>query len=338
MTKDEFSLFERIVTILEQSRSRVGRTINSSTVTAYWLIGRETVEEIQKGEQRAGYGNKVIEELSGQLNKQYGKGFSTTNLRYFRKFYLAFSDRNPEIFHPMGGKLKKELNRNHHTMGGDSEREPIRHLLQEDTKDKPIRHPLGGEFQPIETNDVFTKEEIKGFHPNLSWSHYRVLMQVENGDARNFYETEAVECGWNRRELERQVHSLYYDRLLASKDKKGMLQEVRSKNGKKQNPLEMIKDPYILEFLDLPKQPRLYESQVESAIIANLQNFLLELGKGFLLKQIFASKYKTYLPTEEELQREIERERMIIEEQQAVYWTSKESPGTEQDKTRERHL
>ena len=111
-------LFERVVSILEQARTNVVRTVNSQMVIAYWMIGHEIVDEEQKGESRAEYGKRLIEELSSRLTKRYKKGFSTTNLRYFRQFYLAYANRRPEIRHPSGGELK--LNQKRHRKGGES--------------------------------------------------------------------------------------------------------------------------------------------------------------------------------------------------------------------------
>jgi predicted nuclease of restriction endonuclease-like (RecB) superfamily len=239
------SLFERVASILDGARGRVLRAVNHETVTAYWLIGREIVQALQGGESRAEYGKRVLEALSVQLGARYGKGYSATNLWYFRQFYLAFAERQPHITHPLGG--------------------------QSDLLAAPatIVHPPGGLLP-----------EAAGFHPNLSWSHYRALMRVENTTARHFYETEAVQSNWSRRDLERQIGSLLYDRLLASTDKAAMLEGVRQ-DGSPVNPLDMLKDPYVLEFLDLPNVPQLQESQLEQAIIDKLQHFLLELGRGF---------------------------------------------------------
>ncbi len=237
---NDSALFDRIVAILEQARSNVVRAVNSNTVVAYWLIGREIVKELQKGEERAEYGKRVIEDLSNRLTERYGKGFSVPNLRNFRKFYVMFQDRKPEIRYPLGSEL---------SVPGKGE-----------TKDRL---------------------SLIGFHPNLSWSHYRALMRLDKKEAREFYETETAECGWNKRQLERQIHSLFYERLLMSKDKKGMLLEDRAEKDVVFKQVDVLKDPYVLEFLDLPDTAKFHESDLEQAIIDNLQNFLLELGKGF---------------------------------------------------------
>lgn len=237
------SLFERVAGILESGRGRVLRTINHETVLAYWLIGREIVQALQGGEARAQYGNALITDLSKRLTEYYGAGFSAANLKNFRQLYLTYSDKAVSISHPSGSQLAASDGLN------------------------PISYPAGS-------------ESPSGFHPNLSWSHYRALMRVENNAARQFYETEAVQSNWSRRDLERQIGSLFYERLLASTDKTAMLESVRHE-AIPINPLDMLKDPYVLEFLDLPNVPQLQENQLEQAIIDKLQHFLLELGRGF---------------------------------------------------------
>jgi len=375
--RNDSALFDRIVTILEQARSNVVRAVNSNTIVAYWLIGREIVQEIQEGEQRAGYGKRIIEDLSSKLTKRFGRGFSVPNLRNFRQFYVMFQERKPEIHYPSGSEFTPDKN----------------------------RYPAGSELGALEKRKTQQDLSLKGFHPNLSWSHYRALMRVDKEKARDFYEIEAVACGWSKRQLERQIHSLFHERLLVSKDKQGMLQEARAEKDGSLKPLDVLKDPYVLEFLDMPDSAKIHESDLEQAIIDKLQHFLLELGKGFsfvarqkrmrfededfyvdlvfynfILKcfvlidlkigklthkdigqmdgyvrmyeeygkvegdnptiglilcsekneaiarysvlndseQLFASKYMLYLPTEEELQRELERERQLIEERQHI--------------------
>ncbi len=244
-------LFGRIAAILDRARWRAVRAVNAEVVTAYWLVGREIVGALQGGEARAEYGARVIRDLSQRLTERYGPGFSATNLKYFRLFYQAFRDRLPRIGHPMG-----------------------------DQSALPKKgHPLGDESaaRAESASDL----ACPGFRPTLGWSHYRALMRVEDHGARDFYEAEAAEGGWTRRELERQIASRLHTRLLASRDKKGMLREIRKKAGEAANPVEMLKDPYVLEFLNLPDLPRAHESDLEAAIIDNLQAFLLEMGRGF---------------------------------------------------------
>ena len=222
----------RILQILSEARSNVVRSVNSEMVRAYWLIGQEIVEEEQRGKSRASYGEELIEHLSKRLNAEFGKGFTSGNLRYMRLFYLTY----PQL---IGRK--------------------IRHAVSDKSSEK----------QPLGT-----------LNPNLSWTHYRLLTKVSQPQARAFYEVEAAKHYWSSRELERQISSLLFERLAKSRDKKGVM-KLALRGHEVEKPQDAIKDPFILEFLDLPESHRLSESKLEEALIANLQHFLLELGKGF---------------------------------------------------------
>ncbi|MDE0154393.1 MAG: PDDEXK nuclease domain-containing protein [Gammaproteobacteria bacterium] len=244
------ALFGRIVDILEEARSHVARTVNSAMVVAYWLIGREIVEEEQKGSKRADYGKALIEGLSKRLSERYGRGYSAVSLWNMRKFYQKYMDRTPTILPPVGKESGKSK------------------ILSPPGKESTPKHyPMGTEF-------------ATGFHPDLSWSHYRALMRVENEEARQFYEQEAARNNWNKRQLERQINTLLFERLIKSRDKDGVLQ-LASEGQVPENPIDIIKDPYALEFLGLPESHRLVESDLEMALTTHLQEFLLELGDGF---------------------------------------------------------
>lgn len=249
---DGEQLFDRVASILEQARGNVVRAVNSNMVTAYWLIGREIIEEIQGGEERAEYGKQVVAELSVLLTEKYGKGFSAATLWRFRQFYQAFEGRG-KILAPMG-------------------REFI---------DAVKLAPLGRELtSPAKSSPVGSELE-QGFSPQLSWSHYRVLMRVENKKARDFYECEAIEGGWSKRTLERQVHTQYYERCLHNQRSDKMIAEGRQLQKAVPSAADTLKNPYVLEFLGYPNFAELHESDVEQAIITHLQRFLLELGNGF---------------------------------------------------------
>jgi len=207
------SVYQRIRAIIEESRGRALYAVNTEMVQAYWLIGREIVEEEQKGKERAKYGEELIEMLSKKLTSEFGPGFITRNLWYMRNFYLSFPKLNA---------LRSEL----------------------------------------------------------TWTHYRLLMKVENPQARGFYEIECAENHWSTRELERQVNSLLFERLALSKDKKGLLR-LAKKGQEVQKADDLIKDPYILEFVGLREESRLRETTLENALIEHLKEFILELGKGF---------------------------------------------------------
>lgn len=216
--------------ILEQARHKAYSAINTAMVNAYWLVGKRIVEQEQKGEQRAVYGEYLIKELSIVLTTEFGKGFTERNLRNFRQFYLTFPDSE-------------------------------------------IRHTLCSESDSI-NNHLFLSK--------LSWSHIRCIMRITNPDARAYYLKETAENTWSVRTLDRNISTLYYDRLLMSPSKEPVVQEMKEKTkGFQQDKLEFIKNPCVLEFLNLPANTGYTEAELEKALISNLQRFLLELGKGF---------------------------------------------------------
>lgn len=270
-------LFDRVATILDEARSSVVRAVNSRMVLAYWLIGREIVLELQKGETRAAYGNSVIDQLAAKLCDRFGTGYSSTNLRAFRFFFVIYADREPSIRHA----LSAESSGSHNLPRKALPPERIQHSLSAELKNSIEKsHTARGKFPstaPI--HHTACDESAPPFHPSLSWTHYRAIMRVEKPEAREFYEQEAVAAGWNVRELERQIHSLFYERLLASRDKKGMVREQRQATP--YDPASILKSSAVLEFLGLPDSPRLHESELEQAIMDNLQTFLLEMGRGF---------------------------------------------------------
>ena len=262
LAPDNAAVFNRIVDILEEARSHVVRTVNSAMVAAYWMIGREIVEEEQKGQKRAEYGKALLLDLSRRLNEQYGAGYSVPTLQNCRKFYLTY-ERRLAIQYPVGTKFAMAA------IGYPAEGEPNKKdgLNPPDGELKQKQYPVGTEF-------------VTGFHPELSWSHYRTLMRVENDEARQFYEQEAARSRWSKRQLERQINTLLFERLLKSRDKAGVLQ-LASEGQTAEHPIDIIKDPYALEFLDLPESHRLVENELESALANHMQEFLLELGDGF---------------------------------------------------------
>ena len=248
VTGDE--LFTRVVSILEQAKANVVKAVNSNMVIAYWLIGREIVQEIQKGTDRAEYGKKVVESLSENLTEKYGKGFSETNIKYFRLFFQTYSNRQPAI----------------------------RHLASDESKDYGSR--IGHAISDVLTCSVNNSNEIKSFSPKLSWTHYRTLTKVENENERLFYEIEAERGTWSVEHLKRQINSFLFARLLKSKDKEGVMQLANDGQTIK-TPSDLIKHAYVLDFLGIPESEKLHETKLEQSIIDNIQSFLLELGKGF---------------------------------------------------------
>lgn len=259
---DVVALYETIASILEDARKRVVRAINSEMVLAYWHVGRSIVEHVQAGATRADYGHQVIEELASRLTERFGGGFSSTNLRYFRTFYLVYADRTPSIRHLAGG----ELNSANESTGR------VR-------KGRQIRHLAGSVLVDL-TKSVAKGTPIQGFSSELGWTHYRTLMNVEHAGARAFYEIEAEKEGWTVPHLQRQIQTQLFLRLTKSRDKDGVM-ELASRGQVIERPIDVIKQPYVLDFLDLPESHQLRESDLESAILEKIQNFLLELGKGF---------------------------------------------------------
>ena len=318
-----------IQAILSSARSTAVTAVNTAMVEAYWLIGERIVQEEQDGQEKATYGSELLKQLSKELTSDFGRGFSLANLKNFRQFYLTYRDGRKSY------ALRSEL----------------------------------------------------------SWTHHRLIMRVDDPEARNYYLATAAEQHWSSRVLERQISTNTFSRLLSS-------QRETTESSDASDKLSLIKDPYVLEFLNIPESPSVYEKDLETALINDLQKFLLELGGGFsfvarqmristetshfyidlvfynyLLKcfviidlkttklshqdvgqvdmyvrmfddlkrgegdnptigiilcadkdetmvqysvlkgneQLFASKYRTILPTEEELKTELERERRLIE-------------------------
>ncbi len=247
----EEELFKRVAEIIEAARGRVARTVNSAMVHAYWLIGREIVEVEQHGKERASYGEELMNRLAERLAARYGKGFGPRTLRRVRLFYLVF---------PKGSAL----------------------LSDPSTAGKwtaPVSKSSVPEIRTALLSKSATVESAI-FPPHLGWTHYLVLMRVENPTARAFYEIEAARESWASRELERQIASLLFERLAKSRDKDKVL-ALAKKGHEVIVPRDVIKEPFVLEFLDLPERHTWLERDLEQAIIDRLEDFLLELGKGF---------------------------------------------------------
>ena len=325
-------IYSEIKETLLRSRSQAYSAVNASMVLSYWHIGQIIVEHEQHGNLRSDYGKGVLKDVSERLQREFGDGFSVRNLQQMKKFYIVYPNAN-------------------------------------------------------------------ALRSQLTWTHYRALLRVEDDTARNWYAEECVRAGWSSRQLERQIAALYYERLLASRNRAPVEAEAATLT-QSIAPEHFIRDPYVLDFLDLKDYPAIRESDLEQALIDKLQAFLLELGRGFCFvarqrrmryededfyldlvfyhsilkchvlidlkigklthgdvgqmdsyirmfdalcknsddnptigiilcsqkneaivkysvlndaKQVFASKYKLTLPTAEELQREIEAERRIIE-------------------------
>lgn len=237
--------------IVSKARSKAFAAVNYSLVERNWRIGQRIVEEEQNGASRAEYGKHVIEVASAALTKEFGKGFSETNIMNFKKFYLKFKELT--IPQTLSEEFKKQK---HQTLSDESS------LL-----------PQKGQTQPAQF-------ELR----LLSWSHYERLIRVEDKKAREWYAKEAFNEGWSYRTLNRNINTLYYERLLMSTKKQPVVDEMQDKTkAYQQDKLEYIKSPVVLEFLGLPEDTSLAESKLETAIINNLEKFLMEMGKGYAL-------------------------------------------------------
>ena len=205
-----------IKTILKNARQKAYTAVNSAMVEAYWKIGRRIVEEEQSGRERAEYGKEIIKNLSKELTEEFGKGFGERNIRNIRQFYVLFSDY----------------------------------------------------------------EKWKSVISKLTWTHIQKVLRVSDEKARIFYLTEAAENMWSVRTLDRNISTLYYNRIVASIDKKIVENEMKEKT-KKLQAEEFIKNPVVLEFLDLPTNMSYTENELEKALADDIQKFMMELGKGF---------------------------------------------------------
>ena len=237
--------------IVSKARSKAFAAVNYSLVERNWRIGQRIVEQEQNGASRAEYGKHVIEVASAALTEEFGKGFSYTNIANYKRFYLTFSDL--QILQTLSEEFKKQK---HQTLSDESS------LL-----------PQKGQTPPAQF-------ELR----LLPWSHYERLIRVEDKKAREWYAKEAFEQGWSFRTFNRNINTLYYERLLMSKKKQPVVDEMQDKTkAYQQDKLEYIKSPVVLEFLGLPEDTSLAESKLETAIINNLEKFLMEMGKGYAL-------------------------------------------------------
>ena len=237
--------------IVSKARSKAFAAVNYSLVERNWRIGQRIVEQEQNGASRAEYGKHVIEVASVALTEEFGKGFSYTNIANYKRFYLTFNDL--QILQT----VSEEFNN------------PIQQTL-----------PAKSSAPYKEDKAASAQSELR----LLPWSHYERLIRVEDKKAREWYAKEAFEQGWSFRTLNRNINTLYYERLLMSTKKQPVVKEMQDKTKDyQQDKLEYIKSPVVLEFLGLPEDTSLAESKLETAIINNLEKFLMEMGKGYAL-------------------------------------------------------
>jgi len=238
-------LVQEIRNLVQSARRAAAQNVNTLQVITNFEIGRRIVEYEQKGSKRAEYGKRTLIELSRQLNKEFGRGFSERNLEYMRRFYLEYTESAQQIPQTISAKSSAMV---------------------------PAKSPIPQTVSAKLTNKF-----------PLSWSHYILLLNIDNRDERRFYEIESKQNNWSLSELKRQFNSGIYERLALSRDKNGV-KTLAQKGHLIEKPEDMLKDPYVLEFLGLDEKARYSESDLEAAVINKLGTFLLELGKGFLFE------------------------------------------------------
>jgi predicted nuclease of restriction endonuclease-like (RecB) superfamily len=227
------SILNDMQTIIESAQSRAALSVNALLVQRNWLLGYRIAEEELNGERSENYGKEIIKTLSQKLTEQYGKGFTKSNLYSFYNFYKQY----PKFFQTLSGKSNSS------------------------------------------TSEILATASPKSL---LSWSHYLVLLQVDEKEARDWYEKEAKSQAWSVRTLQRNVSTQYYYRLLKSSDKQPVENEMKALTATLQtDKLEYIKNPFVLEFLGLSEDNSLLEKELENSIISHLEKFIMELGKGY---------------------------------------------------------
>ena len=263
--------FDGLVGLFEQTQTamqkQAARSVDIALVVRNWLFGWYIVEYQQHGSDRASYGKKLLKKLSEQLTQRIGKGFSVDNLELMRKFYAGYAGIQqalPVTSLPIS--ISETLSR-----------------ISSEISETPSRKSKTKSFLP----ENFWQTLSAKF--SLSWSHYVVLLAIDSEDERRFYELEAIENAWGIRELKRQINSSLYERLALSRDKAGV-KELAQKGQWVAKPSDVLKSPYVLEFLDLQERSEYSEHDLETAIIDKIEHFLLELGKGFL----FESRQKRF--------------------------------------------
>jgi predicted nuclease of restriction endonuclease-like (RecB) superfamily len=239
-------LFSKVAELIDFARTKIATTVNITMVNSYFDIGRMIVEDEQQGKERAEYGKSVLKELSKQLIEKFGKGFSVDNLERMKNFYLIYSNQ-------ISAKVLRK---------------------SEDVESQSNNNSLT-------TFNPFTELQTPRFL--ISWSHYLILMRIENPNERSFYEIECAANNWSLKDLKRQYHSSLYERLALSRNKDDVM-KLANEGHTLVRPEDILKNPLSLEFLGLEEKVAFTESDMEHAILSKLQQFILELGKGFLFE------------------------------------------------------
>ncbi len=277
------ALIREVRELIRSARQAVVHSVDLIQVLANFEIGRRIVEHEQQGEKRAEYGKSVLKELSATLTEEFGRGFSRSNLEYMRKFYLTYQDRLLEIVQAPSAKCLSD--QKSQTPSGKLQA-PQKSQMPSGKLSLPQKgQTLSGEL-PEAGNPlpIWQMPSAKSAAPfKLSWSQYVFLIAIDNPDERSFYEIEAAASGWPLPELKRQFNAGLYERLALSRDKKGV-KKLASEGQLVSRPEDLLKEPYMLEFLGLDEKKTYSESDLEKAIIDKLEHFLLELGKGFLFE------------------------------------------------------
>ncbi len=260
-------LFTMMSSIIEQARETAYRSVNTILVQRNWLLGK-FINEAVLNNAKAEYGKKVIQTLAKELTARYGVGFDAPNLYKYMQFYAYFPiNEQDEIFHAACGKFNESQN-----------------VPAVEPHDTPAK--------------ILDSVRLK-FDYRLSWTHYRILLQEDNKEARDWYVREAAEQMWSVRTLQRNVSSAYYQRMLSSQKKEAVEQEMKANTATLQDKLDFIKNPVIAEFLGFAQNTDYTESDLEKCIISHMEHFLLEMGKGFAFvarqKHIHTEKEDYYI-------------------------------------------
>ena len=252
-TKEERIFLDSLKDIVKSARKYAYSSICFAQVQSNWLLGKRIVEQIQKGNDKAEYGKHILKIASESLTEEFGKGYSETNLKSFRKFYLIFKDYSI-------GQTSDQL---------EERKQQTLSAKLEDSK----RQAMPAQLE---------NSNLQALPVILSWTHYERLMRIKNKEIRDWYMKEAAEQMWNYRTLNRNINTQYYEKMLISQKKTVVENEMIEKTKTFQNDkLEFIKNPTVLEFLGLPNNLSYLEKDLEKAILSNLSDFLMELGKGF---------------------------------------------------------
>ncbi|MEO8148122.1 MAG: PDDEXK nuclease domain-containing protein [Bacteroidia bacterium] len=255
LAKKNNNLFTEVRQLIIAARETVYRNVNTLQVFTNFLIGKAIVEHEQLGNMRAAYGRKQLTTISRRLTKEFGRGYSADNLELMRKFYSTYQDRIGINLLPISETLSRK-----------SQKKSSTAIVLK---------------SPVQISETVSRISSADKHLlQLSWSHFVLLMKMDEVE-RRFYEIESVANNWSIRELERQYNSSLYERLALSKDK-NKVKQLSKKGQQLQHPLDLIKQPYILEFLGLKEESAYTESELETAIINRIEHFMMELGKGFL--------------------------------------------------------